>query len=235
MRKSLWIKPEIRARFEAKMAECLNIAKDKSGKDIKPPILMFRQCGKRAGMCSVRWGKGYVILNYDLVHKVSTHDEMLNVTLPHEIAHWVDHEINGGWKGNPHGYQWRRIMAWFGVDAERCHNMDMTGVKTRQTDTTRFQYKCDCRTFNLTAIRHRRHQAGNRYHCTRCGAVLKWLAVVAAGVTAPVAQRPIEVPRETRPVAPIQTTPEPPKGPQYKTVTKFVNGVLTNERILIQS
>ncbi len=219
------------------MLECLDIAKTKSGKEIRTPTLLFRQSGRRAGVCSVRFGRGFVVLNYDLVHKVNTYDEQLNCTLPHEVAHWVDHEINGGWHGDPHGYNWKRIMGWFGADPEVRHNMDMTGVKVRRRDTTLFRYKCNCGyDHRLSIIRHRRAQDTTRGYrvCKMCHGKLVYVGIVVNGITAPVAQR-IEVPRETVPVIPPIRKPEPLPEAKFRVVTKFVNGSLQNVKVPLDS
>jgi hypothetical protein len=52
-------------------------------------------------------------------------------------------------------------------------------------------------------------------------------------------QKPIEVPREKRERKPVSTIyPQnvfrKPSGPQYRNVTRFINGSLVNERILIE-
>lgn len=230
MRKSLWVKPEIRAAFEAKAAECISKVQPHTNRVIPPPEIYFCQIGRAAGKCSVRYGKCFIIINYDMLTPKDRYDEQLNNTLPHELGHyfhWVIYFHMGD-----HGPMWKQIMRWMGANAERCHNMDLTGVKVRHVDRTLFAYTCGCG-FNhqLTPIRHRRHQAGRIRHCLRCHQTLIYRGIIVNGAIAPVAQKqPEQTPTE---FSPVKT--ELPNGPRYKIVTKFVNGMLTNERVLIQS
>ena len=56
--------------------------------------------------------------------------EMVNVILPHELAHQIDYNLNGVPDGNKwHGNQWKVIMVKIGQNPARCHRMDLkTGI-----------------------------------------------------------------------------------------------------------
>lgn len=231
--KSLRVASEIQAAFEAKLREGIQKIQQVTGKPIQSPILLFRQCGRRAGICCIRFRKCYIVLNYDLVIKAATYDEMLNCTLPHELAHWADYVLNDGWKGEPHGPRWRQVMRMLGANPERCHDMDMTGVKVRKQQ--RFGYKCNCgHDHRLSLTLHNRHQSGRYRICNRCQTRLVYVGIAVDKETL-MKPKPIEVPRvkEVKPV--VTNVVRPPSWPQYRNVTRFVNGSLVNERTLIES
>lgn len=55
---------------------------------------------------------------------------MLNVILPHEIAHQVDFILHGLPKGNRwHGRTWSEIMVKYGLPPKAYHSMDLKGTK----------------------------------------------------------------------------------------------------------
>lgn len=229
--KSLRVSPEIRAAFEAKIDECLVKVQLYNNTPIQRPILIFRQCGRRAGVCCLRFRKWYVVINVDLVNKPETYDEQLNCTLPHEIAHACAFTIFG-YDIAPHGYEWRKVMRWMGVNPERCHDMDMSGVRVRRQQ--RFAYKCNCGyNHQLSQTLHNKHQSGRYRICNNCRARLVYVGLVVNKETL-MKPKPIEVPRvrEVKPV--VVNVVKPPSGPQYRNVTRFVNGCLVNERILIE-
>jgi predicted SprT family Zn-dependent metalloprotease len=65
---------------------------------------------------------------YDLAGKFfAKHaDEMLRVILPHEIAHQIDFNLNGWYKGKKHhGAKWCAIMEAYGLPPEPYHSMQL--------------------------------------------------------------------------------------------------------------
>lgn len=91
-------------------------------------------------------------------------------TVPHEVAHLVAF-CRYGARVRPHGPEWRALMGFFGADATRCHDFDLTDVPRRSLQ--QFPYHCACREHRLTSIRHRRIQRGTRYRCPSCGEALR--------------------------------------------------------------
>jgi SprT protein len=92
-------------------------------------------------------------------------------TIPHEVAHYIQHEVYGYGKNiKPHGKEWKYVMQTvLGVKATRCHSMDISVSKTRKT----FDYKCGCQTYQLTSIRHNKIRKGTTYSCKKCRQQLK--------------------------------------------------------------
>jgi len=94
----------------------------------------------------------------------------LSQTVPHEAAHVVTFSLFGP-RVPPHGHEWRAIMALFGVAPERCHNYRVEGLQTQRL--RRYDYRCACRTYQLTSIRHNRIRSGQLYRCKQCGQSLE--------------------------------------------------------------
>lgn len=90
--------------------------------------------------------------------------EMVDVTVPHEVAHVAIHRLHGR-SVRPHGPEWKALMNAFGVSAETCHNLPAEPTRRLK----RFRYTCGCEEPAwLTSIRHRRAQSGTVYRCRRC-------------------------------------------------------------------
>lgn len=95
--------------------------------------------------------------------------EMLEQTIPHEVAHVVANHLYGP-RIRPHGPEWRSIMQAFGVTPDVRHNMHAEPTRRLR----RHHYLCGCPDgVELTAIRHNRAQRGTVYRCRRCGETLR--------------------------------------------------------------
>jgi predicted SprT family Zn-dependent metalloprotease len=109
---------------------------------------------------SIKWNKGRVggwaqakrdksgVVRYSLKFNAEAtekyFDDMLNNTVPHEVAHSVVqfhicHGMYGyGRKIMPHGVEWRRVcLALGGTTAERCHSYKLTAARK----TNRYLYE----------------------------------------------------------------------------------------------
>ncbi|MDT0634901.1 SprT-like domain-containing protein [Spectribacter hydrogenooxidans] len=94
--------------------------------------------------------------------------EMLNETVPHEVAHVVT-VWRHGFRVKPHGPEWRAIMVCFDRPPTVCHRMDAPSSRAMRY----FPYRCCCdEPRYLSAIRHRRAGRGAAYLCRRCGSRL---------------------------------------------------------------
>lgn len=97
-------------------------------------------------------------------------ERFLARTVPHEVAHVVTW-CRYGARVRPHGAEWRTLMGFFGADARRCHDFDLTDLPQRTLH--RFPYHCACGERTLTSIRHHRFLRGTRYRCPACGEALR--------------------------------------------------------------
>jgi len=131
--------------------------------------IRFDLRGKTAGQ--VRYVDGRVcLIRYNRSLLARHPEDFLARTVPHETAHVVTFGLFGP-RVQPHGREWQEIMTLFGAPPERCHSYDVEGLQTRRL--RRYQYRCACRTHQLTSIRHNRVKSGQVYHCRQCGGPLE--------------------------------------------------------------
>ncbi len=187
---------EIKTIMYEKMVETIHILESKTGKSFKIPTLIIKQLGRVAGRAKLKHGQFGVPLrdaeceiyiNPDFCYNGNCED-MLNNTLPHEVAHCIAPVLYNPWKhGNDtkngwgHGRAWKDTMRLLGLEPTRCHQYNTDGVTTRNKSklTREFVYKCGCREHNLTKIMHNRFQLGQytRLHCKSCKVSLKYIGI----------------------------------------------------------
>ena len=93
--------------------------------------------------------------------------ENLEGTVPHEVAHYITHELFGLHRIRPHGREWKAVMAGFDADPAVTCNFDLSGIPQRVE--RRYTYHCACGSHELSARRHNRIQRGRgRYECLVC-------------------------------------------------------------------
>ena len=139
--------------------------------DLRPqrvPVVFDLQ-GKAAGMYRVRGGARLIRYNPYIFAKYF--QDSLDVTIPHEVAHYVTDRLYGLRNVRPHGREWKTVMAALGADARVSAPYDLVGVPVRRQ--RRFTYQCGCRTHQLTSCRHNRVSRGQAaYVCRRCGSAI---------------------------------------------------------------
>lgn len=125
--------------------------------------------GRAAGMYRVK-GLGQEI-RYNPFIFARYFDDCIGRTVPHEVAHYLCHQVYGWATARPHGSEWQRLMQLFGADARRTHSYDLDGLPMRATH--RYGYRCGCRVHQLGSRRHRRATQGEAiYRCCQCGSAL---------------------------------------------------------------
>lgn len=91
----------------------------------------------------------------------------LSQTVPHEVAHYVVHELFGTRGIKPHGHEWRQVMIAFGCEPKVTCEYDLTGIPFRRT--RRYLYRCQCGDHEISGIRHNRMiRHGVKYLCRAC-------------------------------------------------------------------
>jgi SprT protein len=129
------------------------------------PVL-FDLGGRTAGMFKLVGRRGWIRYNPWIFAKYF--EENLNDTVPHEVAHFIVHELYGTRGIKPHGRQWRAVMEHFGADQGVTFDLDLAGIPQRQQRTHR--YRCGCRVHEVSSTRHNRVQQGvGCYRCRLCG------------------------------------------------------------------
>lgn len=120
---------------------------------------MFRTLGKQR---TIRYNP-WIFAKY--------YEENLRDTVPHEVAHFIVHEVYPKRGTKPHGWQWRELMARFGADAGVTFDRDLDGVPQRSQRSHR--YFCGCQVHEVSTTRHNRAQRRRvRYHCLTCDGLL---------------------------------------------------------------
>lgn len=252
--KYVTVSRELEKAVREKMEQTLDICRKHYRNDIPTPPLKFVQLGRRAGVHHYKFNRlsntahsHELRINPDFFKKY--YDDMLNNTVPHEVAHYIAVFLYGRHQGGGHGWRWREVMAVVGIKAaERCHQYDMEGVKVRAGKEAPFKYSCRCDSPHMvTRTVHQRHQASvaigkQGYKCTKCRQFLVYEGFMTGNTFVARPQQATKevkveqiIPRNLFPKLEIVATPPPPKPvvvqPTHKTVTRFVDGVLTNVRI----
>lgn len=183
--KLMWVSKELKNRIFNKVLACLDEAQRKFGveKVTLIPEVRYNTKGTAGGKACWNNGKPYIDINPILLNQHT--EEVVNRTVPHEVAHIVVYELYGEGSRKysfqsygrrrrrevaPHGAEWQHVMRVFGLEPDRCHNMDVSAVYAfRQRAKTLFRYRCNCQTFDLTIIRHNRISVhGKTFSCRRC-------------------------------------------------------------------
>lgn len=147
--------PELRAQVDAKIRECLSLFPT-----VVAPVVVYDLEGHVAGIAK---GGKKIRLNLGLLNDPRYHDDMLNDTVPHEVAHIIVHQLYPG--ANSHGWEWTRVMNTLGVVANRCHDYETVAARTRARP---YIYACGCQLHYVTATIHRRIEKGRQYYCQDC-------------------------------------------------------------------
>jgi SprT protein len=95
-------------------------------------------------------------------------DEMLNDTLPHEIAHIIARKAYGK-VSRSHGWEWQTIMGILGVKPTRCHTMKTQPARIIERPHA---YECSCKIHNLTNRLHNKILVGSRRVCMKCKSLI---------------------------------------------------------------
>ncbi len=99
----------------------------------------------------------------------------LHGTVPHEVAHYIVHEVYGSGKVKPHGEEWQALMQYFGADPEVTFKLDLEDIPQRRQRT--HPYHCGCREHQVSTTRHNRMLKGKGvYLCRYCNGRLVFAA-----------------------------------------------------------
>lgn len=88
----------------------------------RPVIVANNRFTRTAANCEVENN----VINFGMKFMAKHENQMLNVILPHEIAHQIDYILHGMPKGNRwHGRTWSEIMVNYGLPANAYHTMEI--------------------------------------------------------------------------------------------------------------
>lgn len=242
------VSSDIKKQVMDKVEETLNIARAKYPTTSLPtPLVVFKQTGRRAGVCVFNFTTKICIIKINPDYFAKYHDDMINQTVPHEVAHYVSDMVYGR-MGKGHGSFWKSVMRNLGRKPDRCHTYDLEGVKVK-TVRKPFHYNCGCSEgHDVTPRLHLKMQMGRTYTCRKCRKKLAYSKNPVAPALCPVIPKPIEMTTFTvgkvvmasfptpNPFPEVKpATPAPVPSVTYKTVTRFINGSLQNVRVPVEA
>ena len=152
---------DLKNKIINRVEECLTIASSKTGQSFAEPTIHMDLKGHQAGQAIPgRW-----LLRFNPVMAAQDPERFVYEVSAHEVAHLVTYKV---WKTLDHGEDFKKVMSWLKVSAQRCHNFKSEPSRKIR----RYDYFCSCNNHSLTSIRHNRVLRGQRYHCRNCGDVL---------------------------------------------------------------
>jgi SprT protein len=90
-------------------------------------------------------------------------------TMIHEFSHLLDYKVYKKWG---HGPTWKSIMVALGGNPTyAAKGLNMEGISSART-VKKFLYKCRCKHYELTSIRHNKISLGAKYTCRLCNGTL---------------------------------------------------------------
>lgn len=139
--------------FMEKVYECMNNAEYEFGISFRNPEIVFTKNGATIGKGGIMMGhRPYLQFSVEAIQK--GWDEMVNDTLPHEVAHVVDMLIRGR---TNHDRHWKAICIRLGGSGKRTHSMEVS--KARKT--RKYIYVATCGTeIKVGANIHKKLQMG---------------------------------------------------------------------------
>jgi len=131
----------------AKCKEVFATATTLYGVDMSKCGIRFDLKGRAGGMACRRGGQVYMRFNYDIIARET--EEMVNVVVPHEIAHIVC--FLKPTLGRNHDAGWARVCRTLGGTGDRTHDMEVVYGKG-----TTYEYTSS--TGHAIRVNDRRHQ-----------------------------------------------------------------------------
>ena len=141
------------------------------GREFDRVPVVFDLRGTAAGMFKAQGNHRVIRYNPWIFAKYFT--ENLRDTVPHEVAHYIVHEVHDLRRVKPHGAEWRALMRTFDADPEATFKLDLAGIPRRRQRT--HPYHCQCRPPPVSSTRPNRAMAGKGTYCCRyCRAPLRY-------------------------------------------------------------
>lgn len=151
----------VKAAYQ-RVRECLAIAEQYYKCVFSISAIRFDLKGRVAGQFRVYPDGSQPTIRINRILLEANLKEVVGQTIPHEVAHLVAFQLYG--KGEGHGPRWQAIMTdCFGLAPDRCHRMDTT-----QSSPRPHQYRCRCRTFQLSKRMHSSISSGRFRICNSC-------------------------------------------------------------------
>lgn len=153
-------------KVEARVADLLNKARTNWPQcNFKTPTIEFGLRGRVAGWAYCFRNK--IRLNDELLAR--NEDVFITQTVGHEVAHLVARQVHGE-LSRSHGVEWQRVMAVFGLPANRLHNYETAPARVHK------KHECVCskcgKIFLFSVRRFGKLQRGVKYWHRICKGVI---------------------------------------------------------------
>jgi SprT protein len=151
--------------IRTKVLDLCDKARAKFELDLPTPRITFDLRGHCAGQYVRKLERETLRFNFDLLNRYP--QEMLDQTVPHEVAHLVARHVHMGRRIRSHGREWQAIMRFFGCEPSRCHNMETTPAR----QTRKYAVACDCPEQHIYVGRRVRDRIAfglRKYTCKVC-------------------------------------------------------------------
>ena len=165
------ISSELRQQVVEKTASYIASAEEVLERSFDRIPVLFDLKGSTAGMFRADGRQREIRYNPWIFAKYW--EENYKSTVPHEVAHYIVHELYGMRSVKPHGREWLAIMNRFDADPGVTFQLDLSGIPRRRQRT--HAYQCGCRTHEVSTTRHNRVQRGEgSYLCRYCHVQLEY-------------------------------------------------------------
>lgn len=166
-------------RLNDKIEESFKIAEKYYSREFtRPKNIVIKTTGSILGHCCYSRSE----LMFNMGYYKQQPDEFLRVTVPHEVAHWIDREFYGyqssGQRTIHHGRTWKNIMTRvYKLPPDVCAIVDdgKGYAQVRTNNVQSFNYSCMC-AGKIHEVSLRKHNIicskSNSYICRSCRRVL---------------------------------------------------------------
>ncbi len=127
--------------------------------------VVFVWSGRVAGMAKRQKNVYNLEFNIEAIHRDRT--EMVDNTIPHEMAHIVDMYLYGG--KSSHGPRWQAIIQALGGSPQRTHDIPLT--KARRSRWYIYQASCGAR-LEIGPRHHKQVQRGGKLVVKKTGEII---------------------------------------------------------------
>ncbi len=126
--------PELKAKVEKKMRECIQKAEKHYGIQIEFPEIRYNIKSWTSGLAY----RNRNLVRFNLILLVENEKHFIDTTVPHETAHMI---VNACFRAGkftlaagkkrwmPHGKEWKEVMALLKVEPHVTHNYDVSSIE----------------------------------------------------------------------------------------------------------
>lgn len=172
IQKKLHITQDKKNKVDTAIQDCLYMAEELFGKGVVAPEVRYDLVGRSAGQALWdKFGKSPHVIRVNPILLNENEEYIINQTVPHEMAHVVVNQfyLARGIRVKGHGNEWKRVMSHFGLEANRCHQLDTTTVRAIKGGSE-YHFNCGCvgKVYKLSKHKYTRYINGMSYRCRVC-------------------------------------------------------------------